>query len=116
MSLVLLAAATAVLVGVTPLITRVAGTWTGWILAAALAACTAWLVLLWVERPDLQEHVSWIPSLDVAFRLRLDGLGLLFGVLVLGVGALVMLYSAAYITQKRPTSFYTLMVLFAASM
>ncbi|WP_375001955.1 DUF4040 family protein [Aeromicrobium sp. CTD01-1L150] len=116
MNLILLVVTTAALVAVTPVITRAAGTRSGWILAAVLAACTGWLVVLWAEAPGRQDQASWIPSLDVVFRLQLDGLGLLFGVLVLGVGALVMLYSAAYVTQPRPTSFYTLMVLFAASM
>ena len=116
MSLIALVAAAGALVALTPIIVRLAGTRTGWVLAVALAGCTAWLVALWARTPNLEESVPWISAIDVSLRLRLDGLGLLFGVIVLGIGALVMLYSAAYVTEDRPYSFYTLMILFAASM
>ena len=116
MSLIALVAAAGALMALTPVIVRLAGTRTGWVLAVALAGLTGWLVALWAQTPDLEQSVPWISAIDVSLRLRLDGLGLLFGVIVLGIGALVMLYSAAYVTEDRPYSFYTLMTLFAASM
>ncbi|MGJ9411480.1 DUF4040 family protein [Aeromicrobium sp. CF4.19] len=115
MSLLLLVAATTGLVALAPLLAATLGPRAGWPLAAGLGAGTAGAVVLW-SSGELTQSVPWIPSLGVSFSLRMDGLGLLFSVLVLGIGALVMLYSASYITQARPLAFYTLMVLFAAAM
>ncbi len=41
--------------------------------------------------------VDWIPSLGVGLALRLDGLSMLFGLVITGVGAIVTLYSGAYL-------------------
>ncbi len=38
----------------------------------------------------------WIPSLDLYLRFRLDGLSLLFGLIVTGAGFFVSLYSSSY--------------------
>lgn len=118
MSLIVLVAATGLLVALAPLLAVTLGPRAGWPLAAGLAACTAGAISLWAagDGVAITQSVAWIPSLDVAFALRMDGLGLLFTVLVLGVGALVMLYSASYVTERRPWDFYVLMVLFAAAM
>ncbi len=60
---------------------------------------------------------EWIPALGVSFALRLDGLGLLFALLVLGVGALVMAYSARYLEPDAPAArLYTLLSAFATAM
>lgn len=45
----------------------------------------------------------WIPSLDLSFSLRLDGLSLLFALIITGVGTFVTLYSAAYMAGHRHT-------------
>lgn len=45
----------------------------------------------------------WIPSLDLSFSLRLDGLSLLFTLIITGVGTFVTLYSAAYMAGHRHT-------------
>lgn len=43
----------------------------------------------------------WMPSLDLAFSFRLDGLSLLFALIITGVGVFVTLYSAAYMAGNR---------------
>ncbi len=43
----------------------------------------------------------WIPSFDLFLRFRLDGLSLLFALIVSGVGTFVSLYSAGYIAGHR---------------
>ncbi|MEE4136623.1 MAG: proton-conducting transporter membrane subunit, partial [Desulforhopalus sp.] len=43
----------------------------------------------------------WVPSLDLFLRFRLDGLSLLFALIVSGVGTFVSLYSAGYIAGHR---------------
>jgi multicomponent Na+:H+ antiporter subunit A len=48
----------------------------------------------------------WMPSLDLALSFRLDGLSLLFGLIVCGVGVLVTLYSATYMAGQRHAGRY----------
>lgn len=61
---------------------------------------------------------DWLPALGVRFSLVLDGLALLFALLILVIGALVMAYSARYFSEP-PSSLggtYAWLCLFAASM
>ncbi|GAA3514287.1 DUF4040 family protein [Dietzia aurantiaca] len=62
------------------------------------------------------QWMPWIPSLGVGIALRLDGLSLLFAVLVLVIGAVVLCYSARYLNKRGSPSFYLTMTAFAASM
>ncbi|MCC6007030.1 MAG: Na(+)/H(+) antiporter subunit A, partial [Rhodobacteraceae bacterium] len=41
--------------------------------------------------------LEWIPSLNVAITLYIDALSLMFALLISGIGALVLLYSARYL-------------------
>lgn len=69
------------------------------LLAALMAAAFAVFVTLAITvfgGETLVEHVEWIPQLDVGLTLRLDPLSALFGLLVTGAGALVLLYCAHY--------------------
>ncbi|KQT45289.1 cation:proton antiporter [Aureimonas sp. Leaf454] len=45
--------------------------------------------------------LDWIPSLGVRLSLRLDGLSTLFSLLVTGIGAIIVLYSAGYLGTSR---------------
>jgi len=47
-------------------------------------------------------RLEWLPSLNVSFGLRLDGLAFLFAGLILGIGALVVLYGAYYLAKDDP--------------
>ena len=44
--------------------------------------------------------VAWLPELGLNLSLRLDGLGFLFALLILGIGLLVILYVALEMTFK----------------
>jgi len=63
--------------------------------------------------------LSWVPSLNVALSLRLDGFGLLFALLITGIGTLVTLYSTAYFSDA-PTGqrgrFVFLILIFMTAM
>lgn len=98
-----------------PALTRLLGRQTGWLLAAGLTIIAALLALASTDGPA-EQAVSWMPTLGIDLALRLDGLGLLFALLVLLVGAAVLAYSARYLPAGRHGSFYALMTLFAASM
>lgn len=59
----------------------------------------------------------WIPSLGVNLDFRLDGLSLLFSLLISGIGALIFAYSAAYMKGHRYINrFYSFLCLFMGSM
>ncbi len=59
----------------------------------------------------------WIPSLGVEIAFMLDGLGLVFALLVTGIGALVLLYTAEYFRlHKQRDQLLLLLVLFELSM
>src|SRR5687768_125973 len=68
-----------------------------WSAAAAMSVAALLLAPLAPRAFDGEVAVvrwSWLPEwgLDLAFRL--DGLGLLFAILILGIGQLVVLYAA----------------------
>lgn len=65
----------------------------------------------------LQQSFAWIPSLDISFTLRLDGLSLIFSLLITGIGALVVLYASSYLHGHRHLGrFYGLILAFMAAM
>ncbi|CAM3528702.1 MULTISPECIES: Na+/H+ antiporter subunit A [Saccharibacillus] len=66
----------------------------------------------------INESFAWIPSLGISFTLYLDGLSLLFALMITGMGALVSLYSIAYMdASKDPlTRFYVFLLVFMGAM
>jgi multicomponent K+:H+ antiporter subunit A len=57
------------------------------------------------------------PPTGLDLSLRLDGLGLLFCLLILGIGLLVVLYAAWYLPESdRLGRFYSILLLFMAAM
>jgi multicomponent Na+:H+ antiporter subunit A len=43
---------------------------------------------------------DWVPTLGIALSFLIDGLSLTFALLISGIGALVTLYSWAYLGRK----------------
>ena len=64
------------------------------------------------------DELPWIPSLDISFISYLDGLSLLFSMLITGIGALVVLYSIFYLDKKKEKlgNFYVYLLLFMSAM
>lgn len=61
--------------------------------------------------------IAWIPTFDIYFTTYLDGLSLLFSLLITGIGALVILYSIYYMTKDQQLHhFYIYLLLFMGSM
>jgi len=61
--------------------------------------------------------LPWMPSIGLAFSLRMDGLALLFSILVLGIGLLVIVYARWYLKREDPMGrFYGYLLFFMASM
>ncbi len=122
-TLTMLLAATLGMVAITMVATRLIGRDAGWIAAIGLTALAVAVATRVPEVLDssgtVREVVPWMPTLDIALRLRLDGLSALFLIIVLGVGALVMAYSARYLSDRsvhRHTGYFTWMLLFAFAM
>jgi multicomponent Na+:H+ antiporter subunit A len=75
------------------------------VLALPSAATAVWALLRTPSVRDGQpvvEHVSWVPSLQLELAFRTDTLTWLMVLLVGGVGALVLLYCAAYFEDDEP--------------
>jgi multicomponent Na+:H+ antiporter subunit A len=62
--------------------------------------------------------VDWIPSLDIHYTVYVDGLGLLFSLLITGIGSLVVLYSIYYLSKKTEAlnNFYVYLLMFMGAM
>lgn len=80
-------------------------------------------VLLIFQAPAVLQgdtlHASWqwLPKLGLAVSFMLDGLGLLFAGLILGIGLLVIFYARFYLSkQDNMGSFYTYLLLFQGAM
>ena len=109
------------LAAVVPLLVRVLDRDAGWVVAAALAGAAGVLALRGpavLEGQPVTATVAWVPAIDLALSLRMDALGLLFALVVLGIGATVMAYSARYFSPGQAQTGRTLALLtfFAAAM
>ena len=63
-------------------------------------------------------EMKWLPSFGLNFTAYVDGLSLLFSLLITGVGALVILYSVFYMSRQREAlhNFYVYLMLFMGAM
>ena len=65
----------------------------------------------------LRWSVDWVPTLGLSFGFRMDGLAWLFALLILGIGALVVLYAAYYLHDDDPPArFFQFLLLFMGAM
>ena len=62
--------------------------------------------------------VEWLPSYDINFAAYVDGLSLLLGLLIAGIGTLVVIYSIYYLSKHREAlnNFYVYLLLFMGAM
>ena len=105
------------------LVAWVARLWTGhaaWAAAGVTLAASAALAPLvdgTFQGTTLIERYAWMPREGLDLTFRLDGFGLLFALMILGIGLLVILYARWYFSpQDRLRRFYTCMMLFMGSM
>ena len=99
---------------------KVAKDASGYILALGpLAACAlmAQHIPSIYNGEPITTHVDWFSSLGVAFALKLDGLSMLMGLLVTGVGALVVIYAGGYLHGHHQLGrFFLYLLAFMGSM
>jgi multicomponent K+:H+ antiporter subunit A len=100
--------------------TRVRRALTAWVAAAVTAAALALLLAAAPAVFDgqvLVERIDWIPAIGLNANFRLDGLALMFALLITGIGLLIILYAAWYLKPDDPAGkFFTLLMLFMAAM
>ena len=103
-----------------PWLHRLSGRSTGWLLAAAPSALFLYFLSFLGDtaagRVFVVSH-DWAPALGIALSFALDGLSLLFALLITGVGALVLVYTNGYLSgHPHLGRFYAWMMLFMAAM
>lgn len=94
---------------------------TGWfVLFLPIILFTYFFTLIETTRngSTVIESIPWIPSLHINVSLYVDGLSLLFALLITGIGALVILYSIFYLSNKKESlhNFYVYLLLFMGAM
>ena len=70
-----------------------------------------------VKGEVIRAHHPWIPSFGVSMDFTLDGLSLIFVLLITGIGSMVFLYTSAYLKgHGHLDRFYGYLTMFMASM
>ena len=82
-------------------------------------------ILLWhagavLAGPALLTQAEWIPAIGLNANFRLDGLGLMFGLMISGIGLLIVIYAAFYLhggpNDDPAGKFFSQLMLFMAAM
>lgn len=106
--------------GLVPVAARRFHRYLGWLLLPLPAAITVYLLRLIPRLAGGETFASvwrWAPAFGLEFSLRLDGFGLLFGLLIAGIGTLVVAYSVSYLGPGEDLSrFYVCLLLFMGAM
>ncbi len=94
---------------------------TGWFVLLVPLALLGYYLPFVKQTADGGVAVStfdWIPSLDISFTSHLDGLSVLFSILITGIGSLVVLYSIFYLdkTKEQLHNFYIYLLMFMTAM
>ena len=92
----------------------------GWIVLVvpvALFAVLATYIPQVAKGKTFVYNFEWIPSYGMNITTYLDGLSMIFGLLITGVGSLVILYSIFYLSSKESLHhFYCYLLLFMGAM
>ena len=90
--------------------------------AAGAVAVGVLSLLLWhagavFEGQTLVTQAEWVPAIGLAANFRLDGLALMFALLISGMGLLIVIYAAWYLHHDDPAGkFFSQLMLFMAAM
>ncbi|MFB4260997.1 Na+/H+ antiporter subunit A [Shouchella clausii] len=100
---------------------RLSAIHTGWFVLAvpvALFAILASYIPAVANGETFYSSIPWLPSLGINFTAYLDGLSLIFALLITGVGSLVILYSIYYLSKERESlhHFYIYLLMFMGAM
>ncbi len=98
-------------------INRLASAWVAaFITILALVFLAPVMALPFLDETLIQSW-SWIPAIGLEFAFRLDGLALLFALLILVIGLLVIIYARYYLSKKDSMGrFFAYLLMFMGSM
>jgi multicomponent Na+:H+ antiporter subunit A len=103
-----------------PVAHRVLGRRTGVVLALAPGLLFVYFVRFLgpvASGRAVEESWTWVAGLGIQLALRLDGLSLLFALVVTGIGAIVLVYGGGYLAgNERLPRFYAATLFFMAAM
>ncbi len=93
---------------------------TGWLLAALPLGLFTYLAFFIRPVSDggvFFSRFSWVPSLGIEISFYMDGLSLLFGLIITGIGTLVLIYANGYLAGHQGfVRFYVWILSFMAAM
>jgi multicomponent Na+:H+ antiporter subunit A len=94
---------------------------TGWfVLPLPILLFSYFLTFLSITKHNGQilKTMPWIPALNIDFKVMVDSLGLLFALLITGIGSLVVFYSIYYLSkeEEKLNTFYVYLLLFMGAM
>ncbi len=99
---------------------RLGGGWAGWLFALLPASIFVWLLGFIPELgagESFYFYYPWIPGLDVNLTFLLDGLSLLFALLITGIGTFILIYAGRYLAgDPNQGRFFLFLIAFMASM
>ncbi|MDN3519194.1 putative monovalent cation/H+ antiporter subunit A [Aquisalimonas lutea] len=109
-----------ILCALAPWLTRSLGDRAGWLLAILPAGLFAYF-LGWIpeviETGAVTLQYPWIPGLDINLSFLVDGLSLLFALLISGIGTFIIIYAGGYLHgDPYLPRFYAIMFAFTAAM
>jgi multicomponent Na+:H+ antiporter subunit A len=103
-----------------PYIHRRVGKRSGWVLAFLPLVWTTYFAARSARIASgevITASYAWIPSLNINFSFLLDGLSLVFALIVCGIGVLVVVYSGGYLAEHPLQGrFYAFLLMFMGSM
>ena len=87
------------------------------LVALGCAVQVAWMFPRLAGGNVIRQRIEWLPSLGLDLTFRMDGFAWLFCMLVLGIGALVVLYSRYYMSASDPVPrFFSFFLAFMGAM
>ncbi len=96
---------------------RLASAWVAGIVTLLALVFLAPSIALVFAGETLIQSWAWIPAIGLEFAFRLDGLALLFALLILVIGLLVIIYSRYYLASKDCMGrFFAYLLMFMGSM
>lgn len=109
-----------VLAALAPWVYRLAPRAAGWLLALLPLGLALYFAIYFFEigaRLAVVVSYPWVPGLGINLSFYVDGLSLLFALLISGIGALVVIYAGGYLAGKPQLGpFYAIVLMFMASM
>lgn len=103
-----------------PWIHRLMGHYAGWVLAIVPAAICYFFITLHpivLEQGAVFATLEWVPAYNLFLTYYVDGLSLLFGLLISGIGTIIVLYSGYYLKgHHHQGRFFSFILMFMGSM